>query len=241
MNMCCRNLSFILLAVLCSCSLSDNDPSASIFTASFDFSESQAGWEADFSDMPSNPEDSLFYELKFAYTNLPENLGGKKSLMLSGHNHSKDLFMFIKRKVSGLIPNTTYTLVFEVELASNAPKGSVGADSSPGESVFLKAGASEVEPAKVLESDQYTLNVDKGNQRWPGSNAITLGDIAIPAAASDFTIISRSNAATSSSQVFTAQTNTAGEIWLLVGTDSEFEGVTTVYYTKINIIFSTVY
>ena len=116
MNMCCRNFSLILLTIFCGCSLSNDDPSASIFTASFDFSESQAGWEADFSDMPASPADSLFYELKFAYTTLPENLGEQQSLMLSGHNHSDDLFMFIKRKVSGLIPNTTYTLVFEVEL-----------------------------------------------------------------------------------------------------------------------------
>ena len=230
----------LLIALFCSCSFSDDNPSISVFTASFDFSQSQDAWQGDFSDLPANEDDSTFYELKVAYTDLPSNLGSKKSMMLSGNNHSDDLFMFMKRKITGLIPNTRYTLVFEIELASDAAKGSVGVGGSPGESVYLKAGASEIEPTKVVQSNQYVLNVDKGNQSTSGTNAITLGDIAIPAASSGFTLISRTNAS-SSTQPFMAQTSSAGEIWVLVGTDSGFEGTTTVYYTKMNIVFSTSY
>jgi hypothetical protein len=238
--MCCKNISYLLLIILFGCSIND-DPSVSVFTASFDFSESLDGWDADFVELPTGEDDSAFYELKYAYTDLPQNLGGKKSIMLSGNNHSDDLFMFIKRKVTGLVPNTTYTLVFEVEVASNASQGSLGAGGSPGGSVYLKAGATKIEPQKVVENDRFTLNIDKGNQSMPGMNAIVLGDIAIPANASEYTLITRSNAASSSSPVFMAQTNSDGEIWLLVGTDSGFEGITTIYYTRINIIFSTSY
>jgi hypothetical protein len=213
-----------------------------VFTASFDFSKSQDGWVGDFSDLPPGLDDSLFYELKFAYTELPENLGKKKAIMMSGNNHSDDLFMFMKKKIAGLIPNTNYTLVFEVELASNAPKGSVGAGGSPGESVFLKAGASKIEPIKVVQQDRYTLNIDKGNQSSSGLNAVTLGDIATPPTASDYTLITRSSSPYSSSTpVFVVQSNNEGEIWLLIGTDSGFEGTTTVYYTRVNVIFSTYY
>ena len=240
MTMCCRNILYILLIISFGCSI-DDDPSVSVFTASFDFSESLDGWEADFVDLPAGENDSAFYELKYAYTPLPQNLGSKKSFMLSGNNHSDDLFMFIKRKVSGLVPNTTYTLVFEVELASNAPQGSFGAGGSPGGSVFLKAGASKIEPAKVIENNNYVLNIDKGNQSMPGLNAIVLGDIAVPSNSTEYALITRSNAFSSSSPVFMTQTNNEGEIWLLVGTESGFEGTTTVYYTKINIVFSTSY
>jgi len=232
-----RNILFILFITLFGCSV-DDDPSASIFTASFDFSESPNDWQADFADLPAGEDDSAFYELKYAYTNLPQNLGGKKAFMLSGNNHSDDLFMFIKRKITGLVPNTTYTLVFEVELASNATQGSVGAGGSPGGSVFLKAGASKTEPSKMIENDQYVLNIDKGSQSNSGQNAVVLGDIAIPADATDYTIISRSNIASSYGPLFMAQTNSDGEIWLIVGTDSGFEGITTLYYTRINIVFS---
>ncbi len=138
------------------------------------------------------------------------------------------------------MPNTSYNLVFEVELASNTPYGSVGAGGSPGESVYIKAGASQIEPKKMIEDNRYVLNVDKGNQSMPGVNAIVLGDIAIPSSTSEYTLISRSNASPSS-QPYIAQSNNDGELWLLVGTDSGFEGITTVYYTKVNVLFSTKY
>ncbi len=236
--MCGRYIFSILLISLFSCSLSDEAPSISVFTASFDFNESQDGWEADFTDLPSTLDDTSFYQLRYEYTDLPSNLGDRKSFMLSGNNHSDDLFMFIKRKITGLIPNTSYNLVFEVELASNAAAGSVGIGGSPGESVFLKAGASEIEPRKIAESNKYVLNIDKGNQSTPGDNAIVLGNISVPSASTDYVLISRNNTSSEGHQPFIAQSNDAGEIWLVVGTDSGFEGVTTVYYTKINVVFS---
>jgi len=157
--------------------------------------------------------------------------------MLSGNNHSDDLFMFIKRKVSGLTPNTSYNLVFEVEVASNAPEGSVGIGGSPGNSVYLKAGASNIEPVKNIQGDQYVLNIDKGNQSDGGANAIVLGDIATPLTVAEYALITRNNAS-SSAEPFIAESNSAGDIWLMIGTDSGFEGTTTVYYTKVKVLFS---
>jgi hypothetical protein len=236
--MCSRMIVFVCMMLLCSCSPSDDDKGISVFSVSFDFSESEDGWTADFADLPANAEDSSFYELKHGYTNLPANLGMRKAIMLSGNNHSDDLFMFIKRKVTGLNPNTSYTLVFEVELASNAPKGTVGAGGSPGESVYLKAGASEIEPVKNLEGDRYVLNIDKGNQSEAGSNATVLGDIATPLTVAEYTLITRNNASPSAGPLV-AQSNNAGEIWLMIGTDSGFEGTTTVYYTNVKVLFSS--
>jgi hypothetical protein len=233
----CSRIIVSVCILLCSCSLSDDEKGISVFSVSFDFSQSEEGWIAGFADLPVNAEDSSFYELKYDYTNLPANLDMQKAIMLSGNNHSDDLFMFIKRKVTGLNPNTSYTLVFDVELASNAPKGSVGAGGSPGESVYLKAGASEIEPVKSVQGDQYVLNIDKGNQSESGSNATVLGDIATPLTVAEYTLITRNNASPSS-QPLIAQSNSTGEIWLMIGTDSGFEGITTVYYTKVKVLFS---
>jgi hypothetical protein len=232
-----RLIALVCVLFLCGCSFSDDDPGIYVFSVSYDFTDSEEGWKADFTDLPSNTDDSSFYELKYGFTTLPANLPARKAIMLSGNNHSDDLFMFIKRKISGLTPNTSYTLVFEVELASNAPKGSVGAGGSPGESVFLKAGASEIEPTKNIQGESYVLSIDKGNQATPGANAIVLGDIATPKTIPEYTLITRNNAS-ASLQPFIAKSNSAGDIWLMIGTDSGFEGTTTLYYTKINVLFS---
>jgi hypothetical protein len=236
MKTCGKLIFLIVLAGLVGCDVSSDSSGILVFSYGFDFSQSQDNWEADFTDFPVGT-DSNSYELEFAYTERPANLGAnKKSMMLSGNNHSDDLFMFMKRKITDLSPNTDYTLAFEVELASNAPEGSVGIGGSPGESVYLKAGASGTEPKKVIDGTEYALNVDKGDQSQPGENTVVLGNIAVPSGTQDYALITRNNAA--NNVPFQARSNSKGEIWLIIGTDSGFEGKTTVYYTRINVIFS---
>ena len=239
MKTCGKFLVMILMIPFLGCDLSGAESGIMVFSNSFDFSKSQSEWTVDFTDYPAGVEDSALYELRFAYTNRPENLGANKmSMMLSGSNHSDDLFMFMKRKITNLAPNTDYAIVFEVELASNAPAGAVGIGGSPGESVFLKAGASATEPKKVIEGNLFSLNIDKGNQSSQGENSIVLGNIAVGYDTKEYALITRNNADANNTP-FVAKSNSKGELWLIVGTDSGFEGTTTIYYTRISVVFST--
>jgi hypothetical protein len=235
----CGTILFGILLIATTGCMSTDEGGILVFTHTFDFSQDQGDWQVDFTDFPTRSYDSTNYELSFAYTDRPSNLGANlKSIMVSGNNHSDDLFMFMKRKIAGLAPNTDYTLVFDVELASNAPKGAAGIGGAPGESVYLKAGASAVEPLVMEEGNAYALNVDKGNQNNSGQATVVLGNIAVDYDTKSYTLISRSNSGSNISP-FIARSNNDGELWLIVGTDSGFEGVTTVYYTKVNVVFST--
>ena len=228
----------MLVVVLGGCDFSADEGGILVFTHTFDFSREQGDWLVEFSDFPASPTDSIDYELTSAYTDRPANLGANlKSIMISGNNHSDDLFMFMKRRITGLSPNTDYAIVFDIELASNAQRGSAGVGGSPGESVFLKAGAIGMEPKAVIDNNQHVLNVDKGNQASAGESTVTLGDIAISPYTDQYALITRTNSG--SQAPFIARANSKGELWLIVGTDSGFEGVTTVYYTRVNVIFST--
>ncbi len=144
--------------------------------------------------------------------------------------------MFVKRKLSGLRPNATYELLFNVQLASDAPTNAVGAGGAPGESVYLKVGATIEEPKKELDVDNMLrMNIDKGNQSEDGEDMIVIGHIGVAPTTTQFTSITRNNNSTSS---FIATTDPNGELWLIVGTDSGFEGSTTVYYMKIDVLFN---
>lgn len=238
MKTCGKYFITILLLILFGCSLSGNEDGFLVFSHSFDFAQGQYDWQVDFTDFPAGADDSVYYELKFAYTDRPANLGTeKKSMMLSGNNHGH-LFMFMKKKITNLTPNTDYTIVFEVELASNATQGGGSFGAVPGEFVFLKAGASGTEPRKVIDGNYFALNVDKGTQSAPGETTVVLGDIAVSTDTPDYTLITRHNASMNDSP-FIVKSNSKGELWLMVGTDSSFEGITTVYYTKVNVVFST--
>ncbi|WP_266368910.1 hypothetical protein [Tellurirhabdus rosea] len=195
-----------------------------------EFRNSAESWSGDFADYDEQQKDIM--EFSFKHDFLPAPLDrSKKALMITGHNRSDDMFMFVKRKVTGLQPNTTYRLIFEVELASQYPEDGIGIGGSPGGSVYLKAGASATEPAKVKKGTFFDFNLDKGNQAVGGRDAVLLGNVGIPGSDYSYKLIQRKN----SEQGFAVTTNAQGELWLFVGTDSGFEGQTTLYYNRIKV------
>lgn len=221
-------IGMAFVGVMAGCS-PDSEQGLQIFNAPFDFSDGLQGWDADFTDYPAETdvEDDSVYEWNFTYTTLPPYLGSRNAIMLSSNNRSGDLFMFIKKKITDLKPNTEYSLVFEVELASNALNG---------QGIVLKAGASDVEPKKVIEENEYSLNIDKGSSLTGGEDIIALGEIGTGPGSNEFVLNTKSNA--SAYDPFVVRTNSNGELWIIIGTDSNYQGVTTVYYTKVNVIFS---
>lgn len=200
----------------------------------FTFSESEVQkWEAGFADYPVGEDE--FYELQSGYATVPEEAGEKKpAFRISGNNHSDDLFMFIYRKLEGLSPNTPYDLLFKVEFASNAPRHSVGVGGSPGSSVYLKAGALSSEPELVQEdvggTPYWATKFEKGNQSQGGRDMLVLGNIGTELDEFRYTFVERSH-----STPLTVTTNSEGELWIIVGTDSGFEATTTLYYTTVKV------
>ena len=199
-------------------------------TLRFDFAQGNQGFVAGFTDYPVGEE--TFYELQSELRPRPPNLGQATSLFISGNNHSDDLFMFYKRRISGLAPGIPYRLGFELQFATEAEFGSFGIGGSPAHSVFLKAGASAVEPDRLIVGGAYQLNVDKGAQSNPGSAALVIGDVSKPDGAPvGFQLVSRSSGAS----FLDATTSPAGDLWLFFGTDSGYEGTTSLYYTDFNV------
>jgi hypothetical protein len=234
-----RSILGLLIFFVAACGIEDEPGGFRIISYTFDFNTSKHDWIPGFAEFPSGPDDSTFYELQFAHTALPDS--HKRALMLSGNNHSDDLFMYVKKKITNLDPNTPYTLTFEVEMESDAQKASVGAGGSPGQSVYVKVGASKNEPKTLIDDDYYIVNIDKGDQSQSGADMIVIGDISIPSDSSGYVAIKRTNAPLNNNSYnspIVATTNSDGEMWLIVGTDSGYEGITTLYYTNINIVLS---
>jgi hypothetical protein len=202
----------------------------------YTFDKDQEGWVTGFADLPADYDPDLF-ELDSGWSELPSGLEGS-AIYLSGHNRSDDLFMYLQQHITGLKPETTYQVDFSIHLASNTPEGMMGIGGSPGESVYIKAGAVNREPELVTDDiDWLRLNLDKGNQATAGEDMVNLGTAANPNidlgtfTGEEYTLMNLNNQMIS----FTVTSDRDGSIWVLVGSDSGFEGPTTVFYHSIDI------
>ncbi|SDW01503.1 hypothetical protein SAMN05444487_10183 [Marininema mesophilum] len=194
------------------------------------FNEGTQGWTGEFADLPHTVENPALYQVKFDHEFLPLEIdSSQKGLSLTGMNRSDDLFMFVKKQIK-VKPNTRYQVDFNFDIATNAVSGMMGVGGSPGESVYVKAGASSNEPKPIIDGDYYRLNLDKGNQTVDGINAIKLGNLAkIQDKKPTYQVKNFNN----QGKPFYAESDFKGNLWLFVGTDSGFEGLTKIYFPRI--------
>src|SRR5215203_1429434 len=172
----------------------------------FDFSNDYQGWVAGFADYPVGKETE--WAIGASLAPLPAPLdASRKGILLTGMNHSDDLFMYVTRGITALTPNKTYALRFRVTLATNAPKNCVGVGGAPGESVVLKVGGTSTEPARVVDAAEYYRANSNTNCLTPRYE------------------LKQYDSGTMS---LTVNADASGRVWLVVGIDSGFEGTTSV-------------
>jgi hypothetical protein len=199
------------------------------FAFNYSFESDDEGWTTGFADLPVNWTEDL-YELEGGFRELPTGLTGG-GIYLQGHNRSDDLFMFTTKQIGGLKPLAEYQIAVRIELATNVPGGLFGIGGSPGESVFVKVGMSTVEPAVADDGKGLLqINVDKGIQGGDGSEMVVIGNVSHEEVLGDeYKLKTLDN----SFSPLTITSDENGDVWLIVGTDSGFEGLTGIYFSEI--------
>ncbi len=197
-----------------------------------DFSQGAEGWIAGLSDLPPGSEEDFDFEAEVkALPSDPSKFG----FYLASHNRSDDVFMFLKKKLEGLRPDTDYAVSLEVTFLSNAGVGCMGIGGSPGESVYIKVGGSDIEP---IQADYY-LNLDIGSQSESGNDAIVIGNAATEGAeCGNESLFAEKTLTTPSESRFVFTSSDEGEGWLFIGSDSGFEGLSQFYYTQMTFTLS---
>ena len=213
----------------CSDSIGASDDSYAVL---FDFSSDYQGWVAGFVDYPVGKEAE--WGIGSSLAPLPAPLDpARKGILLTGANHSDDLFMYITREGPTLEPNASYVVRYRVTVATNAPKNCAGIGGAPGESVVLKVGATPEEPARIVDAAQYyRANFDHGSQLAGGRDALPVGNIAN---SNTDCAVPRYELKQFDSAPLTIATSASGRLWLVVGVDSGFEGTTAVYITSVKV------
>ncbi|GMK44754.1 hypothetical protein PghCCS26_18820 [Paenibacillus glycanilyticus] len=201
--------------------------------SNYSFAKDTEGWKGGFADMPTNYNKEI-YELDFVRSLIPvPNNTSNYGLKLSGHNRSDDLFMYLSKGIEGFKPNTSYNVNLKFAMYTEAGGGSIGIGGSPAESIFLKAGILPSEPLSVPTSssgeEYYRMNVDIGSQGTGGKDVKVIGNAAKP----DVNKEGYQRVEFDYNAKVTA--NAKGQIFILIGSDSGFEGLTTLYFDDIKV------
>jgi len=194
-------------------------------TITIDFSKGIDGWTAGVADYKDDNEPT---ETGAGWSKLPPPVGGTGYYLIS-HNNSDDLFTFTKRQFSGLVPNAKYTVTFEMTYATNAATGCFGVGGARGENVYMVAGAATDEPKVVKQSsdNRYRLNFDHGDQAVSGKQGKVLGTQGIEGLDCGGTEFAKATRKSEEAIAFTADKD--GKFWIVLGTDSAFEGTNDIY------------
>jgi hypothetical protein len=80
------------------------------------------------------------------------------------------------------------------------------------------------------------MNIDKGNQASEGEDMINIGDMANPNISAEDAGAHERMEQTSGGREFLVTADENGVAWFIVGTDSGFEGLTTLYYDKVTVV-----
>jgi hypothetical protein len=194
-------------------------------TITIDFSKGIDGWIAGVADYADGSEPT---ETGAGWSKLAPPVGGMGYYLIS-HNNSDDLFTFTKRQFTGLVPNAKYSVTFEMTYATNAASGCVGVGGARGENVYMVAAATSDEPKVVKQTtdNRYRLNFDHGDQANSGKQGKVLGTQGIEGLDCDGTGFAKNTLKSSEAISFTADKD--GKFWIVLGTDSAFEGTNDLY------------
>ena len=192
----------------------------------YSFDEDKEGFEAIYADYEADA--ILQYEMIDGFERLPLTDKEAHGLYIGAKNCSADLFMGYVKEIDGLDANGMYRVNVQFTVMSNVDKDLVGIGGSPGTSVYVKAGFSTAKPEVEKMEDGYMrfVTIDAGNLNVDGIDVYVVGNLEKEEIVEGFV-------EKEFDLEMEVSSNRAGAMYLLIGTDSGFEGFSEYYISNV--------
>jgi hypothetical protein len=226
-----------LLLFLNSCSLDSMRP-PTILVSKFTFEQDVEGWQPSYTNYAPSSEDS--FKFSFTYTKFHVASDTVRAMVQTAYNKNSKLFMYVKRQISGLTPNKTYSITIKVHLYSQLRVPFTGDTTSNSKGSFLKVGVFRNEPINdtipdSLITGEYIIipGFDPGQVTTDGADMIYVGKIS-------FTGVNQSPdflEATNTGKEILETADNDGKVWIVIGVDTNIPVYQSIYYSGIGIQF----
>jgi hypothetical protein len=195
------------------------------------------GPEVDQNNILKYPEEESHWLMNSGIYPLPKEVsnGAESGFLLQVNNHADDADMWLVKRLGkgdGIKPKTKYRFQMQVQFASSAPEGCLGAGGSP-DALELFMGAGVKDP-NLFEHSTVTKNIQfaKGILRKEFRTGLNIGNgIPCPEDLSPvpYRLVARKH------QVSEVTSDGKGKLWVMVGTHSGYEAFSALYYTRIEV------
>jgi hypothetical protein len=202
-----------------------------IRTYAFDFNSGIQGWVGGVSYCPTVQQPVVDHR------RLPTPLDESQSALFFSTPGGNDIgrFMYLKRQVTGLAPLAAYDATFTVTIAADERYGCGG---GAVEVVYLKAGASSVEPVSSFSDGWFTMNIDIGAHQAVGTDAALLGNLVDSVGCHQPQVWQLKSLANGSP--LRVRSGTDGSIWLWAGTMCTYYFEQSFYYARFTAVLQPV-
>lgn len=216
----------VLVAAVFACNSEERNSVDPVYTINTQFETGTEKWTGDYALY--NIKDTADIAYVMEQDTMPASIDSTRyGIRMEATNKGDSIFLFMKRKITGLNPDKTYHVYYDIDLGTNYPD----LTNATGKNISLKAGASASEPVKTLTNGYYSLSIKKGLWNVDGSEMVILGDVTNGIAKTTYQLVNRN----SSGKTIAVQPDSDGTIWLCVGEDIHTTGKIVLYYDKINV------
>lgn len=200
------------------------------------FNESASGWETGLTDFDTTTTLSSF-ALSGRVSAYPSPLPATgKGLLVSSTNQRDTLFTFITKKITGLNPASSYSIRLATTVIARLPQDdSLQFINNPTTKLYIKGAVSNQPPLNFLVGSKARLNLHTGLLGSDGRDFKLLIPQALP-----LTEVYQTYPVPSEGGTFRIVPNQQGEIWVTLGSQTEFKGITKLYYDDIKITIETI-
>ncbi|GMQ62529.1 hypothetical protein [Vallitalea maricola] len=216
-----------LLLFGCQNKYSDNNTSEShSLEFNYDFQNGTDGWMGGLAGIDG---DTLTYgfDINFAQADYSLNDNSNRGIYLTCSTKNNNMFMYTTKKLSsrdGLSPLSNY----EVNLKFDILPVKNNNNSIPMDRLFIKAAVVNIEPSmQVIERgyNNYLFVNPNTEDASKKINLITLGNADAL----------NNNDIETFQESFNATTNSNGEMWVIIGVDSDYKGNGSLFLDNVNI------
>jgi len=151
-------------------------------------------------------------------------------MLSSDNSQSGNIFMGLVKQIAAA-PNTNYALNFTVDFLTNVAAGCAGIGASPGDNVYVEVGATGANPSVGYTDSTGLFEFQNLNTNVNLTLAGNFGSEMLKDCYDTTRYVSKE---LSTGTNYPVSSDDNGNIWLLVGTNSYFEGTTSIYWQNLN-------